>query len=61
MHCSLTDKKSPRFLGDFLLLGGCFRFQLAHADGLGLAALCEPVFALNGEEGVLAFAGKMMT
>lgn len=42
------------------LFGFGLGFQLAHADGLGLAVLSKSVYALNGEEGVLALSGKVV-
>lgn len=54
------NKKSPLERAEiFCLL--CFGFQLAHADGLGLAVFGKSIFALDGEQGVLAFSGKVMT
>lgn len=60
------EQKSLRLLGGIFvteesdLFGLSLRFQLAHADGLGLAVLGKSVYALNGEEGVLALSGKVV-
>lgn len=43
------------------LLCGCSRFELAHADCLGLAALCKSVYTLDGKSGVGTLTGDFMT
>lgn len=45
---------------EFDLFGLGLGFGLAHANGLGLAVLGKSVYALNGEEGVLALSGKVV-